>query len=158
MKIETKTKWAEWIEKAKSRTAEILRVVEALDSEWKDGRCESLFWKQLTFQSAGASDTVCMHEVLQRGRKSRVLVHYWLMHAHVKELMVVKGNKKKIPNDKNQREREREREITEITEILFSTPHLKGCISTINFILQCTHIIQVADAGMLQMSEAEAKP
>ena len=31
-------------------------------------------------------------------------------------------------------------------------------ISTINFILQCTHIIQVSDAGTLQMSEAEAKP
>ena len=106
---------------AKSRKAEILQVVEALESEWKDGRCESLFWKQPTFQSAGASDTVCMHAVLQRRRKSRGFVHYWLKHAHVRELMVVKGNKKKIPNDKNQRERDRLRNIIQYT--LFEGVH-----------------------------------
>ena len=95
---------------AKSRKAEILQVVEALESEWKDGRCESVFWKQPTFQSAGASDTVCMHAVLQRRRKSRGFVHYWLKHAHVRERMVVKGNKKKIPNEKKTK---RERQIAE---------------------------------------------
>ena len=54
---------------------------------------------------------------------------------------------------------ERERENTEYGNCIRQgySPIWRG-VNTINLIIQCTHNIQVADVGMLQMSKAEAKP
>ena len=55
-------------------------------------------------------------------------------------------------------QRERERERIRNMEILFNKAiaPFEG-VSTINLVMQCTHSIQFADVGMLQMNKAEAK-